>query len=134
MDDRLKQLASLLIIFCLAGCTGNPNKSTEHVNYGTVVLNDTPTQTNTTVSNYEIALARLQNIPLLDLGTDYKKALKTLKNYRLTVIKESGDAIEVKAYKKQKIGAVSVSLAETNVFIYQFEQGKLISGPNIISK
>ena len=83
MDDRLKQLASLLIIFCLAGCTGKPNKSTEHVNYGTVVLNDTPTQTNTTVSNYEIALARLQNIPLLDLGTDYKKALKTLKNYPL---------------------------------------------------
>lgn len=134
MYNKLKNLASLLMIVFLAGCAGKPTTSPSEVSYASFEVHDDANRSNLTISNYEIIAAKLQNIPLLDLGTDYKNALKILKKHRLTVTKTSDHSIEVKGYKNQKLGKLSVTLAEVNYFIYKFEHGKLISGPNIISK
>jgi len=131
----MKKIAILVFIFLVSGCQGTGGSSTTTLKIPASTFDSARTKLkNDSVSSTDIIFANMQNVPIPPIGISRRQVESFLANKGLDIIEASDQELLVLGSSKSiKRGNSRISATDVDTFSYKFEDGLLISGPNVVA-
>ena len=126
----LQYVVFIVSLLLVCACTPSTKKTT-------VIDNETLQKRllelkNTSITATEMAWANLQGVPIPAVNISRVQLESMIRKSRVKIVEKHDGYIIVRGKKKVSSGESTLWLDKVDSFIYKFESGLMVSGPNIV--